>query len=68
MDNLDNTEWLSVSWTGEQLLIKQRKGIQSRNHVLSDKNKAELESDVGVFEELEENETVSNAVVCPHMV
>ncbi|KAL2438757.1 hypothetical protein ABEF95_013690 [Exophiala dermatitidis] len=31
-DGLDDTDWLSVRWTGEELLIKQKRRIQSLHH------------------------------------
>ena len=30
-DNLNGTDWLSVQWTGQELLIKQKREIESQH-------------------------------------
>jgi hypothetical protein len=60
-DRLGGTDWLSVKWTGTELLIKQQRDVDPVRHVPSrgdDNNITEQELE----EELIEADTVSGAL------
>ncbi|KAL2402841.1 hypothetical protein ABEF93_005185 [Exophiala dermatitidis] len=65
-DGLDGTDWLSVRWTGEELLIKQNRKIQSLQHQENNNNPSNgqnpSEDDV---EPIEDAEVFSETFVPP---
>jgi hypothetical protein len=55
-DKLDDTDWLSVHWTGKELLIKQKRRSHSSTGADSDNDKEEECQDL--MEDLCHNDTV----------
>lgn len=58
-DRLEGTDWVSVKWTGSELLIKQRKNINSDQQVPGGEDNSIPAQEI--VEELTESDTVSGA-------
>lgn len=60
-DRLGGTDWLSVKWTGSELLIKQRRDVDLVRHV-SNRGDDNSITEQELVEELIEVDTVSGAL------